>query len=82
VSFRSYCGIFGENMKSRVIIKRSKFIPQIKEYWWNRWSSIYKGCLYMPYHAVFDTLDEAIIEIRRYQEINKDNGKVVWQSDE
>ena len=70
-------------MKSRVIIKHRKYVPQVKVHWWNAWSGLCRGYAhsFFGFYAEFNTLEEAIAEIKTYKEQKIDEGKVVWSSE-
>jgi len=69
-------------VKSRVIIKHRKFVPQIKENWWSGWRGICRGHFktFVGFYEEFDTIEEAIDEIKAYEEQEIDDGKVVWRN--
>lgn len=62
-------------MKTRVIKKAGKFVPQYKSFWTGWWE--YGQPKYPSLIEMHDTLKEAITVIRAHD----DDGKIVWESE-
>lgn len=68
-------------MRTRIIIKNQKYVPQVKEHWWNFWAEICSGSTnrLLGIYQDFDTMEKAKKCIHEYQAQKKDDGKVVWE---
>lgn len=68
-------------MKTRVIIKDRKFVPQVKSHRWSFWTEIAKGSLRasLGMRNEFDTMEEAIADLKQFEDQLVDDGKVVWE---
>jgi hypothetical protein len=62
-------------MKTRVIKKAGKFVPQYKTRWTGWWE--YGQPKYPVLTEICDTLEEALNVIKEHE----DDGKVVWESE-
>ena len=63
-------------MKTRVIKKAGKFVPQFNNSRWMGWLE-YGQPKYPILTEICDTLEEALAVIKAHE----DDGKVVWESD-
>lgn len=68
-------------MKTRVIFKNRKYVPQVKTHWFSFWRGICKGHTnaMLGVYQDFDTIGEAVNEINSYLKQIENNGKVVWE---
>ena len=64
-------------MKTRVIIKNRKYVPQIKTSRRGSWRGLIN--INFEIYQQFDSLDEAVNEIYTWKIQNLEDGEVIWE---